>query len=293
LPSDSSTSVGLNIESAIRKWRDGFIDSLVATRHFKRSVYRSLSQNGRLILCRLDDHDIAVDPNDFVGRTLLEKGNFDRARTEIVARRAHELTGRRTVLEVGANIGTQTIYFLKSGVVDRVVSLEPDPKNVRTLETNLHLNRLTDRVVLLPVAAGAAPDVLTLQREWGNSGAATLRSEKLSERMTEEVQVPVVTLDSLADDGTLDYGDIGLLWIDAEGYEEEIFQGAPALLARKIPLAFEFSPVFYSAEKAGRIIDMVFSAYDHVSIVDDNGFRPTTRAELAALTRQADVFCHG
>lgn len=244
-----------------------------------------------MVFCRFEDHDIVVNPGDLVGKTVLDRGNFDRLRTNIVARRASELTGRRTVLEVGANIGTQTIYFLKSGLFDKVVCLEPDPENVRALELNLLINRLSDQAVVLAVGAGAAPDVLVLQKEGGNSGAATLRTEHRPRMLTTEVRVPVITLDSLVKDGVVDCQDVGLLWIDTEGYEEEIFDGASAVLEQRIPLAFEYTPSFYSAEKAGRIIDRIFSTYGDISIVSDAGFRTITRNDMAKLKHQVDIFC--
>lgn len=244
-----------------------------------------------MIFCQFEDHNIVVDPSDLVGKTVLDKGDFDRLRTNIVSRRASELTGRRTVLEVGGNIGTQTIYFLKSGLFDKVVCLEPDPKNARALETNLLINRLEDQVVLLQVAAGAAPDILRLKQEEGNSGAATLRADKLPQKRITEIEVPVITLDSLIADGTLDCADVGLLWVDTEGYEEEIFAGASVLLAKKIPLAFELSPHFYNPQQSAQIIKTIFSIYDEVSLVDDKGFRKISRADMAKLKTQADVFC--
>ena len=244
-----------------------------------------------MIFCQFEDHNIVVDPSDLVGKTVLDKGNFDRLRTNIVSRRASELTGRRTVLEVGANIGTQTIYFLKSGLFDKVICLEPDPKNARALETNLLINRLEDQVVLLQVAAGAAPDTLRLKQEEGNSGAATLRADKLPEKRITEIEVPVITLDSLIADGTLDCSGVGLLWVDTEGYEEEIFAGASVLLSHKIPLAFELSPHFYSPQQSAQIIETIFSNYGDISIVDDNGFRKITRDDMVKLKTQTDIFC--
>lgn len=284
---------GRSIEAGVRQIRDGVVDAISGTSHFRRAAHRSFGRQGKLIFCRFEDHDIVVDPNDLVGKTVLAQGNFDRVRTDAIAKRASELAGgvRRTVLEVGANIGTQTIYFLKSGFFDVVVCLEPDPTNVRMLETNLHLNSLTDGVVLLPVAAGDKPGMLRLQRETGNSGGATLRTDKLSEHVGSDIEVPVITLDSLFQNEKVDVGDIGLLWIDAEGFEEEIFKGASIFIEKRTPMVFEFSPGFYSPEKARRIAEFVFLHYDNVSIVDDAKFDKITLSSLLKLKRQADIFC--
>lgn len=285
-------AIGRNIELRVRASRDAFLDWVVSSSHVKKAAYRSLADKKRLVFCRFDDHDIVVDPADFVGRAVLERGNFDRQRTDMVCKRARELSAGRTVLEVGANIGTQTIYFLKSGVFETVVCIEPDPGNVATLQTNLLLNRLSDRVQILQVAAGEAADFLMLRRMKGNSGGATIRTDQLLEGCASEVRVEVVALDSLQGRVAFDCDDVGLIWLDTEGHEEEIFKGAKMLLAKGIPMAFEYSPMLYSAGKAERIAEIVFEAYDHVNTVNDEGFRPTNLAEMVALQGQADIFCH-
>jgi FkbM family methyltransferase len=291
LKQPSIRTLGRDIELGTRHYRDRFFDALAATPYVRRALYRSISRSGKLVFCRFNDHDIVVDPDDLVGRTLIEHGNFDRERTEAVARRANALGSGRVVIEIGANIGSQTVYFLTTGHFDSAVCLEPDPANVRMLETNLHLNRLDGRVTLLPVGAGDRSGVLHLRRDAGNSGGSTLRSERVVDNVATDILVPVITIDSLVENGTVDPDTVGLLWIDAEGFEEEIFAGCRILIERKVPIAFEFSTAFYNTEKTGRIVDLIFAHYTDVSIVDDTGFRPVTRAEMMRLTRQVDIFC--
>lgn len=287
----SMKTLGRDIELGARHYRDRFFDALAATPYVRRALYRSISRSGKLVYCRFNDHDIVVDPNDLVGRTLLEHGNFNRQRTDLVARRANALGSGRVVVEIGANIGTQTVYFLTTGHFDSAVCLEPDPVNVRMLETNLHLNRLDQKVTLLPVGAGDRQGVLHLLRDAGNSGGSTLRSERVADNITTDILVPVITMDSLVENGTIDPDCVGLLWIDAEGFEDEIFAGCRILIERKVPMAFEFSTVFYNEQKIDRIVDLIFAHYTNVSLVDDDGFKPISRAEMMRLKRQADIFC--
>lgn len=285
-------SIGRVIELKVRRLRDALFDFIVSKPHFRRAAYRSFAKEKRLIFCRFEDHDLVVDPGDYVGQAVIKNGNFDRKRTDMVCKRARELAGGRTILEVGANIGTQTVYFLKSGLFDNVVCIEPDPGNVAILETNLLLNRCSDRVEILQVAAGEKADFLMLRRMKGNSGGASIRTDRPVEKCVSEVRVEVVALDSLRHHVRSDLDDFGLIWLDTEGHEEEIFKGAKVLMSRGIPFAFEYSPVLYGAEKGERIAQAVFQSYAHVNSLDDDGFKPISLEEMTGFQGQVDIFCH-
>jgi len=284
-------SLALHLERSVRSARDQFFDGLVSLRPLRRAAYRYLSATEDLLFRRFEDHDLILDPADLVGATILEKGDFDRRRTNAVCQRAGSLSNRRTVLEIGANIGTQTIYFVRSGHFDSVISLEPDPRNVKLLEMNVRINGLTDQVNIIPAAAGSSPGLLTLRRDAGNSGGATLRTENLPYKVESEVTVLVVAIDDLVNRGSIDPEQIGLIWMDVEGFEEEILSAATSLLSRRTPIAFEFTPEFYDDEKRRRIIRTIFANYGEISVIEDQGFRPLTESEALALTRRVDLFC--
>jgi FkbM family methyltransferase len=284
-------SIALDIERSIRSARDRMFDGLLSLRPLRKAAYRHISAKDNLLFRRFDDHDLVLDPADLVGKTILETGDFDRHRTIAVCRRAGALSDRRTVLEVGANIGTQTVYFLRSGIFDSIISLEPDPKNLKLLALNVHINGLAGSVDIIPAAAGASSGLLTLRRDAGNSGGATLRTGRLPHDIESEVTVRVVTLDDLVDSGAIDPDTIGLIWMDAEGFEEEILSASKHLLSRRTPMAFEFTPGFYAADQRRRIIETVFASYADVSIIEAFGFRPLTRTDALELMRRVDLFC--
>lgn len=284
-------SIPVRIERFLRSMRDGLLGCLLAFRTIRKAAYRHLSLSGNLIFRRFDDHDLVFDPGDLVGRTILEKGDFDRARTNAICHRALTLTDRRTVLEIGANIGTQTVYFIRSGGFETVVCLEPDPKKLSLLELNIRINQLNDIVTVIPSAAGSSAGTLTLRRDAGNSGGGTVRAEKLPGGRQSEVAVSVVTIDELVDSGVIDPQAIGLVWMDAEGFEDEIFSACKRLLSMRVPITFEFTPGFYSSDKQERIVETIYKAYESVSIVDEVEFRPLARIDALGLARRVDLFC--
>ena len=63
----------------------------------------------------------------------------------------------RTAVDVGANDGSYTLYFLAGTSADRIFSFEPSPDCVRELQENLALNNLEgdERLRLIPKKVGA------------------------------------------------------------------------------------------------------------------------------------------
>lgn len=65
------------------------------------------------------------------------------------------------------------------------------------------------------------------------------------------------------------------------------------MLKQKIPMAFEFTPGFYSENKIGRIVALIFLTYSNVSIIDGDKFEPIARDEMLLIKRRVDIFCSG
>lgn len=284
-------SLAPQIERTIRSLRDRFLDGLMSSGALRKAAYRQLSAGDNLVYRRFGDHDLILDPGDLVGKTVLETGEFDRRRTDMICKRAAPLSEGRTVLEIGANIGTQTLYFLRSGLFDSVICLEPDPRNLDLLRLNLRINGLDDRVAVVAAAAGAEEGVLILKRDAGNSGGATLRADRLPQVVESEITVPVVTIDGLIEQGDLDPAAIGLIWMDAEGFEDEILSACTRLLSRRTPMAFEFTPGFYDDATRQRIVRTVYAHYTDVSIIEAEGFEPLAELDAMVLRRRIDLFC--
>jgi FkbM family methyltransferase len=190
------------------------------------------------------------------------RGFFDEAtvRSMLVALARHAgiaTVEGLTVLEVGANIGTETVSLLVQHGIERVVAVEPDSENVRILRANLALNGVQDRVVIYEMALSDADGVVVFERSennWGDhrvrvagSSAPALHDEGL--RVTSEV--PARRLDSLVDAGEIDLDDIDLVWIDAQGHEGHILDGAERLATAGIPVVTEYWP--YGLRRAGAL----------------------------------------
>jgi FkbM family methyltransferase len=209
--------------------------------------YLATAAGGAIFLVKTEDKHI--------GRSLFAKQGrgelsvLRRAVAAIEALHGPDAVARRTIVDVGANIGTTAIPAVLSHGFDAAVAIEPEPENVRVLRLNVLINDLEDRVVVLPVAASneVGASELVVNREQGGQHWIATDPIKLrrgsSARGTSVLKVETVTLDHLVETGVIEAPNTGLLWMDAEAHEGHILEGASSLLARGTPLVLEWNPV--------------------------------------------------
>jgi FkbM family methyltransferase len=160
-----------------------------------------------------------------------------------------------TVLEVGANIGTETVSLLSHHGVERVVAFEPDADNARMLRANLALNGLDRRAEVHEIALSDVDATLMLERSAENCGDHRIRvvdahgPDLFNEWDRSVVEVFARSIDSLVESGELDLDAVGLVWMDAQGHEGHVLAGAQKLIAARIPVLTEYWP--YGLNRAG------------------------------------------
>jgi FkbM family methyltransferase len=147
-----------------------------------------------------------------------------------------------TIVEVGANIGTETVGFSDIvGPQGRVVALEPVPANVEALRRSSAGFRYAN-VSVLPFAAGDREGLIQLDVPPGASDKAHVLRDQESSEAT--VGARCVTLDSLSEE----IHDARMLFIDVEGYEISVLRGARDLLSKCDPdMVIEANPTCLKA----------------------------------------------
>lgn len=129
------------------------------------------------------------------------------------------LRGKRSlIVDIGANCGAFAVPLTAAaGPGSRSLAFEPNPRMLKRLKANLHLNALTGRVEVHPVALGSATGeaVLSFSR---NLGEATLRAGAAPD--AQQVRVPVRPLSDYLSEAA-GY-EVVFLKIDVEGYEPEV-----------------------------------------------------------------------
>jgi FkbM family methyltransferase len=162
---------------------------------------------------------------------------------EVFALRHYDATGidwlaLQTIVDVGANVGASTLWLTRRAPESRIVAVEPNPDAFRRLEHNVALNRLEERVELVPAAIGGDTGVryLTLEAHSSLLAKVTTKSGNGS---------PIVTQLSLAD--LLQHTSVtslDLLKLDCEGSEYDILLAADHETLRRVAaIVGEYHPV--------------------------------------------------
>ncbi len=163
----------------------------------------------------------------YIGRSLDLYGEFSEGETELFRQ---IVKPGQVVVEVGANIGTHTVFLAQAVAPGgQVLAFEPQRIVFQTLCANLALNSVTN-VRCFQAAVGDAPGEIVVPhldycRE-NNFGGVGLGAYQHGER------VPVMTLDSF------NLPRCDFLKIDVEGMEQVVLGGAHATLARCKPVLY-------------------------------------------------------
>lgn len=163
----------------------------------------------------------------------------------------------RTFVEVGANIGTTTLPALLRHDAGFVLAVEPAPECLQLLRANLAANGLDDsQARVVAVAASDSPGEAEFEVCSANSGDGRVRTtahndgvDLYGEGRRPVVKVPLARLDDIIAAHKVSVADIGLVWIDTQGHEAQVLDGAPDLLASDTPIVLEYWP--YGLRRAG------------------------------------------
>jgi FkbM family methyltransferase len=248
-----------------RALRRALLEPILVGRPILREVVmNALAERGHLVLCELDDVRFLVDPADrVVGSWLIWHGGWQRR--EIITAVEHlsaagRLSRDAVFVDVGAHIGTHTVYALRTGRFARAVAFEPAPRNARLLAMNLDLNGMAGTAVVVPKAAGAITGTAMLYLHPRNSGAHSIGSPP-SVDGRDRLCVPIVRVEDELVALGLPPDRVGLVWVDVEGHEPEVLDGLAGLVARAVPIAFEFTPSRYDGVTRQRLVDLLVGRY--------------------------------
>jgi FkbM family methyltransferase len=162
------------------------------------------------VLVRFDDTGVDRDRPGLIHGALLKNHFYE----ERFLRYIHSLGLSGTYVDIGAFVGTHTVFFGRICNADQVHSFEPRPPVYARLESNVALNGLTDVVVAHKMALTDRDCEVTL--DFGD-GVYVVPGRRLDDVVREKVVV---------------------IKIDVEGMEPSVLRGARRLLRRSRPVVF-------------------------------------------------------
>jgi FkbM family methyltransferase len=274
----------------------------IASRRSVRNVFRRyLAKHNCEILFTGPDHRLVLNPLDsLICDEVMVRGAWQRDSLEGVVRGLRErnaLVPGGLFVDIGANIGTQTIYAQLTGAFSGGISIEAEAVNFGYLERNVALNGLAGKVtcVRAVVADGSKP--LALRLDLRQAGRHRVDDGSGEAKPGDHTEVAVLNVEgrSLADilAEVSPTAPIGLVWMDVEGFEPNVMAGAWEVIRPGTPLCIEFTPEFYGPEKTRAFAEDLARRFERFSVLDDAGRladRPI--AELGGLTRQTDIVLH-
>jgi FkbM family methyltransferase len=213
---------------------------------FRRAYFDTLDPNRQFsVSTHGSEKYVVLNSDKAISRALFIKGSFDFDKVEKVisvmsaVNKAFKL---ETLIDVGANIGTVCIPAVKRGLAANAIAIEPEPLNYRVLVANIFLNDLADKIKTYNLALGSKDNqTLELELSAGHSGdhrihvaneTGTVSSGKITSVKSETFDsvVPAVDRNSC------------LVWMDTQGYEGFILQGAQNIIRAQVPMVVEFWP---------------------------------------------------
>jgi len=170
------------------------------------------------------------------------------------------LTESSNVIDVGANIGTHTLFFSKKCNKGNVIAIEPQIYIFEMLAANILINGCYN---VFPVNAGAASEPGTIkmvninpfQDEKVNYGEF-----KINSGAEKGVDTNLIALDSY-----LGFEPFTLIKLDVEGYEVEVLNGATMLLEKHKPFLYiEFNNKGGNDPLLEKIYELDYIPYWHI-----------------------------
>ncbi len=143
--------------------------------------------------------------------------------------------------DIGANIGTASIFAKKYNPQFKVIAFEPGKMNYDLLRVNCILNQVED-VEIEKVGLGAIPENRRYAYLDSNPGGSEICDRDI---VTGE-NVEIRTLDDYLAQKAIDPRKISFIWMDTEGFESEVIIGSRKTLETKsIPMIHELNPRYY------------------------------------------------
>lgn len=212
---------------------DFFMKGYRAIRRFQLNIYgRIIERNGFVAEFKniKSKFYLPLYKSDLIQiRILLHRNYYERDNLDYICKRwksgiIDKTIKNGTVLDIGANIGNHTLYYLNECDASKVYAFEPVEETFNMLTKNIEINQLESHVKLMKVGVGS------------RDGEASVSYSK--ERNTGETKIAMADgggIKVVSIDGLNIPEKIGLVKIDTEGFELEVLKGMKETLKRDMP----------------------------------------------------------
>ncbi|MEO5781827.1 MAG: FkbM family methyltransferase [Ginsengibacter sp.] len=129
------------------------------------------------------------------------------------------------IMDIGANIGLASLYFLNRFPDCKIISLEPDPANVAVFKKNLSFEINEQKIFITEAALSNTDGYMFISKPFLKYNPKILEDQNSDE---EKIEVKVISMNSFLEKCSVDRIDI--VKMDIEGSELQLFSSDTAWL---------------------------------------------------------------
>ena len=174
---------------------------------------------------------IYIPSHGVIEDSILQHGNWS---GDLLKLTDHFVTPNSTIIEVGANIGFESLYYARKYPDCIIYSYEPGSYAYDTLLRSKAYNHL-DNLRVFKLAVGersGALEIASPTESSRNKGLGSLNANQDLDDSYVKEQIEMVTLDVHCTPGQR----VSVLKIDTQGFEWNVLQGATALIEKHRPV---------------------------------------------------------
>ena len=164
------------------------------------------------------------------------------------------------IVDFGANVGLSPLFFLNQFPQSKIICVEPDPGNIKTLKRNLE-QEITDNNIIVSESAITDKDgIMQLSNSLLKYNSKLLAGKNSDES---NVKVKVLSMNSFLQKYSIDQIDI--LKIDIEGSEVELFSADAAWLSMVKEVIIETHSIVAEEICSKIFLQNQFTLQDHTA----------------------------
>ncbi len=137
----------------------------------------------------------------------------------------------KTVIDIGANIGDSSIYFITKNA-KKVIAIEPFEKNYLSLKENIGINNLTEKII--PIQAFCSGNETFVEISKNEKGGGSTNYVRKSEK--DVVKISTISISNILEKYKMKENIV--LKIDCEGCEYDLISNTPNEILNQIDEIF-------------------------------------------------------
>jgi FkbM family methyltransferase len=212
----------------------------------KKINFDNIEKNKELLAINNYSEKYIVNSSDkVIGRSLYIDGHYGFDTFLHALKILENKITKRTLIDIGANIGSICIPAIKRKFFENCLAIEPEPYNYNLLSKNIFINDVNDKIEILNIALGQFDDKqLNFELSENNFGDHRIKSDSKEKNFLNEDKRKVITVNTKKLDTIMKRFNPKdtFIWMDTQGYESFILDGGINTLIKKVPMVIEFWP---------------------------------------------------